>query len=78
MTAKKSAFRRGARVLVSYGQVQIMQAAGSFAVGGRVVDRSHWRKGWYEVALRWDVDAQRDMTVMAHASALTLNELVRT
>lgn len=74
MTAKKAAFRRGARVLVSYGQVQIMRAVGSYAVSGYVVDRSHWRKGWYEVALRWDVAAQRDVTVMAHVSAITLNE----
>jgi hypothetical protein len=42
-----------------------------FAVIGRVVDRRNYRRGWYEVSSRWDVDAQREVTVMAQKSALT-------
>jgi hypothetical protein len=56
MTA--AAFRKGDPVLMSYGSARIMSAPAKFAVSGRVVDRRHYRRGWHEVALRWEVDAQ--------------------
>ena len=65
MMPARAAFRRGAAVLVSYGAVQIMQAVGAFAAGGRIVDRRHWRRGWYGVELL------SGAIVTAHLSAIT-------
>jgi hypothetical protein len=64
-------FKRGQPVLLSYGRVQIMQAVGTFARNGRVVDRSQWRRGWYGIDLGWDVELQAPVMVSAHVSALT-------
>lgn len=66
-----AAFRKGEPVLVSYGSTRVLSAPAQFAVSGRAVDRRHYQRGWYEVALRWDMEAQREVTVMAHGSALT-------
>lgn len=57
--------RRGQRVLVAYGCVQIMQAVGKFAVSGRVLDRSNWRKGWLGIELG------NGTLVTAHLSAIS-------
>lgn len=57
--------RRGQRVLVAYGCVQIMQAVGKFAVGGRVLDRRKWRKGWLGIELG------NGTLVTAHLSAIS-------
>lgn len=74
MTAPKSAaFKRGQRVLVSYGRVQVMQAVGSFAKAGRITSRRDWRSGWYEVAIGWDVNTSTPVLVTAHESALAVN-----
>lgn len=63
--------KRGARVLVSYGCVQIMRAVGKFAISGRIHSRRHARRGWYEVDLGWDIDMQAPRLVSVHHSALT-------
>lgn len=68
MTAGKATaaqFKRQQPVWVSYGCVQIMEAVGKFAAGGRVVDRTNWRKGWFGIELN------SGALVTAHASALT-------
>ncbi len=61
-----SGFAKHQRVLVSYGRVQIMQAVGKFAAGGRIVDRRNWRKGWFGIELN------SGALVPEHVSAMTV------
>ena len=64
--------RKGQRVLVSYGRVQVMKAVGQFAVGGYVRKPIARKPDWFEIELGWDVDTQALLCVTAHRSAITV------
>lgn len=67
------AFRRGQRVLVSYGAVKVMQAHGKFAVSGYVRKRvSAKRPDWFEIDLSVGTIDVGERLVTAHRSALTV------
>lgn len=65
-SSKACPLSKGQRVWVAYGCVQIMQAVGKFAAGGRVIDRRNWRKGWLGIELNTGA------LVTAHVSAVTV------
>jgi hypothetical protein len=66
-----SAFKRGQRVFVEYGIVPLYAVVGAFWKKGKIHNRKNWRRGWYEVAIGWDVNTSTPILVTAHLSALT-------
>lgn len=74
--APMPAFRRGQRVLVSYGAVQVMSAIGKHAVSGYVRRRVPRKPDWFEVDLSVGTVDVGERLVTAHRSAITLNGYV--
>jgi hypothetical protein len=68
-----AAFAKGQHVVVTYGAVQIFNVVGHYGKGGRIHSRRHWRRGWYEVAIGWDVNTSTPILVTAHQSAIAVN-----
>lgn len=72
-TGSCAAFKRGQRVVVLYGVVQVYSVVGHYGKAGRVTSRKDWRRGWYEVEIDWDVTTSTPVLVTAHQSALAVN-----
>ncbi len=71
-TSRIAILKRGQRVMVSYGQTQIMAAPAQFARKGRIASRRDALRGWYEVEIDWDVTTSTPVLVTAHLAALTV------
>lgn len=64
--ARCAAFKRGQRVIVQYGVVPIFSVVGHYGKAGRIHSRRDWRRGWYEVAIGWDVHTSTPILVTTH------------